>query len=64
MKIRNGVSAGLVISLLLVGLSACEKKEGPVERAGKEIDKSIENAGKQIEKAGQSLQDAAKDAKK
>ena len=63
-KIRNGVCAGLAISVLILGLSACEKKEGPAERAGKEIDKSIESAGKQLEKAGDKIQDAAKDAKK
>jgi len=59
-KIRSGVCAGLAMSILLVGLSACEKKEGPAERAGKQIDKSIESAGKQIEKAGEKIQDAAK----
>jgi len=63
-KIRNVVSAGLVASILILGLGACEKKEGPAERAGKEIDKSVEKVGQSIEKAGQQLQDAAKDAKK
>lgn len=62
--IRNGVGAALAMSILVVGLSACEKKEGPAERAGKEIDKTVEKAGQQLEKAGQSIQDAAKDAKK
>lgn len=62
--IRNGVSAVLAASILIVGLAACEKKEGPAERAGKEIDKTVEKAGQQLEKAGQSIQDAAKDAKK
>jgi hypothetical protein len=57
-------SAILAASILVFGLSACEKKEGPAERAGKEIDKSIESAGKQLEKAGDKIQDAAKDAKK
>jgi hypothetical protein len=64
MKIRNGVTAGLVLTILIVGLSACQKKEGPAERAGKEIDKSVESAGQQLEKAGQKIQDAANDAKK
>ena len=63
-KTRNTVCAGLAMSILIVGLSACEKKEGPAERAGKEIDKTVEKAGQQLEKAGQSIQDAAKDAKK
>ena len=30
---RSLVSAGLAASILVVGLSACEKKEGPAERA-------------------------------
>jgi hypothetical protein len=64
MNIRNGVVAGLAMGILIVGLSACEKKEGPMERAGKEVDKTVESAGKQIEKAGEKIQDEAKNAKK
>ena len=62
-KIRNRVWAGLAMSILIVSLCACEKKEGPAERAGKQIDKAVENAGQQVEKAGQQIQNAAKDAK-
>ncbi len=63
---RIGRMAGtaLAVIVLAVGVSSCEKKEGPVERAGKAIDKSVESAGQQLEKAGQGIQDAAKDAKK
>ncbi len=63
-NIRSCVGAVLAASLLIVSLTACEKKEGPAERAGKEIDKTLEKAGQQLEKAGQEIQDAAKDAKK
>lgn len=63
-KIRDVLCAAAAMCILLVGLSACEKKEGPAERAGKEIDKTVESAGKQIEKAGEKIQEAAKDAKK
>jgi hypothetical protein len=63
-KFRNAIWAGLAMSILVLGLSACEKKEGPAERAGKQIDKAVENVGQQVEKAGQKIQDAAKDAKK
>ena len=63
-KTRDTVCAGLAMSILIVGLSACEKKEGPAERAGKQVDKAVESAGKQVEKAGQKIQDEAKDAKK
>jgi hypothetical protein len=64
MNIRKCIGAVLAMSILALGLPACEKKEGPAERAGKQIDKTVENAGKQLEKAGQQIQDAAKDAKK
>ena len=63
-RIGSSICAGLAMGALVVGLSACEKKEGPAERAGKEVDKAVEKAGQQVEKAGQQIQDAAKDAKK
>lgn len=58
------LSAVLVASAFLVALTGCENKQGPAERAGKEVDKAVEKAGRQIEKVGDSIQDAAKDAKK
>jgi hypothetical protein len=63
-KLRNGVTAALAAIVVIVVLSACEKKEGPAERAGKAIDNTVQSAGQQLEKAGQQIQDAAKDAKK
>lgn len=63
-KLRTIVCAGLAMSVLTIGLAACEKKEGPAERAGKQVDKAVEKVGEQVEKAGQQIQDAAKDAKK
>jgi len=63
-SLGKSLTAVLYMSILVFGLSACEKKEGPAERAGKEVDKTVEKAGQQLEKAGQSIQDAAKDAKK
>jgi len=64
MKFGKTVSAVLGMSALLVALIGCQKQEGPAERAGKEVDKAVENAGQQIEKAGESIQDAAKRDKK
>jgi hypothetical protein len=74
-KIGRSVIATLVLGILVAGLSGCQKKEGPAERAGKEIDKAAENTGHQIEKAadkigekfekaGEKIKDAAKDVKK
>lgn len=58
-KFIQSVTTTLMIIVLMVGLSGCTK-EGPVEKAGKKIDKTIEKAGEQIEKAGEKVQDAAK----
>jgi hypothetical protein len=45
--------AVLVMSALIAVLCCCQKKEGPAERAGKQIDKAVEKAGQEIEKAGE-----------
>ena len=63
-KVLSNVGAVLAVLVLISGLSACEKKEGPAERAGKAIDNTVQSAGQQIAKAGEKIQDAAKDAKK
>ena len=61
-KLGKSVMTALVMGALITGLSCCQKKEGPVENAGKQIDKSVEKAGQQIEKAGDKIEDTAKDA--
>jgi hypothetical protein len=63
-KMHGAVCAVLAVCLLGPGLSACEKKEGPMERAGKSVDKAVQDVGKNVEKAGANIQEAAKDAKK
>jgi hypothetical protein len=55
MKIWKSVIAALAMSVLLVGLSGCQ--EGPAERAGKKIDKTVEKGGQQVEKAGKKIQE-------
>jgi hypothetical protein len=63
-KLGKSVMAAFVMSVLIAGLLCCQRKEGPVERAGKQIDKAVEKAGQQIEKAAEKIEDAAKDANK
>ena len=58
-KFVQRVITTLMMIILMVGLSGCTK-EGPVEKAGKKIDKTIEKAGEQIEKAGDKVKDAVK----
>jgi hyperosmotically inducible protein len=59
----------LILSMLLTvifGAAACEK-EGPAERAGKKIDKTVEKAGEKVDKtmdkAGEKLEDLGDKAK-
>ena len=63
-KIGRNVIAALVLGILVAGLSGCQKKEGPLERAGKEIDKAAEKTGEKIEKAGEKIKETAKDVTK
>ena len=63
-RIVKIASTAVVTGIFLASLAGCQKQEGPVERAGKEVDKTVEKAGQQIEKAGDAIQDAAKGDKK
>jgi predicted small lipoprotein YifL len=45
MKTGKSIIAVLVMSALIVGLSGCAK-EGPMERAGKKVDKVVEDIKK------------------
>ena len=58
-KFAHSVITVLMMIVLMVGLYGCTK-EGPLEKAGKKVDKAIEKTGEQIEKAGEKVKDAAK----
>lgn len=50
----------LMVALLTFtafGLTACEK-EGPAERAGKQVDKAVDGAGDAVKDAGDKVKDA------
>ena len=64
MTLRDSVGTAVLISALLLALTACQKQEGPAERAGKEADKAVDKVGQQIEKAGEKIQDTAKGVQK
>lgn len=63
MKSTKSVATAVAAVVLIAGLGGCQK-EGPAERAGKQVDKAVDKAGDQIEKAGDKLTDAASDSKK
>lgn len=63
-KIGKSVIAALVLGTLVAGVAGCKKKEGPLERAGKEIDKAAEKTGEKLDKVGEKIKDATKELKK
>ena len=64
MTFAKTVVVALLIGVVFMTLPGCQKQEGPVERAGKEVDQTVEKVGQQIQKAGENIQDAAKSDKK
>ena len=50
-KISRSILAALILGILIVAVTGCEKKEGPMERTGREMDKATEKTGQQINKA-------------
>lgn len=60
MKRCRILAAALALVPLLLWLPACQKKEGPAERAGKALDEGLDKAGEQVEKAGDKIEEATK----
>jgi len=48
MKLNKSVVAALAVAVLIAGLSGC--KEGPVERAGKQVDKAVDKVKDAVKK--------------
>jgi len=63
-KLVKTLATTLFSGVLLVAIPACQKQEGPAERAGKAVDNAVDKAGQQIEKAGDEIQDATKGDRK
>lgn len=61
---RFSMASAIAVVALLAALSGCEKKEGPLEKAGKEVDNAAATVGQKIENAGDKMQDAAQGEKK
>lgn len=51
------IVAGLAL-VLSNGMVACTHKEGPAERAGRQIDRSVDNVKDVVEDAGDKVEDA------
>jgi len=66
MSILKNIIMVLFSCMIIISFTAC-KKEGPAERAGKNIDETVEKAGKKIdesaEKAGNKIEGAGEKVK-
>ena len=58
MGLKNRLLLGTCVSVLVLGLSACEKK-GPVEQLGEEVDEAVDTVKNGGESTANKLDDAA-----
>ena len=63
-QVVRSVCMTLIMGVVVATVSGCQKQEGPLERAGKEVDKAVEKVGQQVEKTGESIKDTANGDKK
>lgn len=60
MKLSKLASSFFAAAAVVVTLTACQDKEGPAEKAGKELDKAAAGVGQAIENAGDKIQNSVK----
>jgi len=60
MRLMMRVLMLALLTYTAFGLAACEK-EGPAERAGKQVDKAVDGAGDAVKDAGDSMKEAVDD---
>ena len=62
MQSRKFIASFVVLPLLLA-IAGCQEKEGPAERAGKELDKAASTLGEHMESAAESIKGVVAPAK-
>jgi hypothetical protein len=58
---RFNVALVAAVTALLLNTTACHR-EGPAEKAGKDLDKAMDDAGDAMKKAGKSMSDKIDEA--
>lgn len=58
MGMKNRFLVGACVSILMLGITACEKK-GPAEKAGEEIDEAVDTVKNGGESVASKVDDAA-----
>jgi uncharacterized lipoprotein YehR (DUF1307 family) len=57
MKMLRKLIALFFAGFLVLGLSGCEKEEGPAEKAGESIDKAADSIGEQYEETKDAVEE-------
>lgn len=60
MKLSKLAGSFFAAAAVVVTLTGCQEKEGPAEKAGKELDKAAASVGQAIENAGDKIQNSVK----
>ena len=58
-KLNRNIMVLLALGICIAGLSGC-KKEGPLEKTGKSIDKAAEKTGEKIDEVGKKIKDSTR----
>jgi uncharacterized lipoprotein YehR (DUF1307 family) len=65
----KGIVLVMTVLVLVVGVSGCQKQEGPMEKVGKSVDEGVSNtkgtmetAGEKVDKGFEETKDATKHA--
>ena len=61
MKIFKGLVVSLVVGLMVVGLSACDKEKGPAEKAGMAIDDAASKVAHKANETEEAVEKKLKD---
>lgn len=61
MKTQDKLKLSLLALFVAAGLAGCDKKPGPAESAGRQIDQTVSNTGKSIDNAAGKVSDKMSD---
>lgn len=58
----SAIWIGLLAGLLALGVSGCDRDEGPVEETAEAVDDSLDEAGDEVDEAAENIEDSVESA--
>jgi hypothetical protein len=59
-KLLRVIVGAVIAGLLIAGPAGCQREEGPAERAGRQVDESVQKGGEKLQEAGKEVEKAGK----